>query len=76
MIVSEFITTIKQSADYFPGSLCLKSSDINGCVYKWLSTGSQYASRREIFIELDPTESELELLNKVCKSYIEIYPAY
>jgi hypothetical protein len=75
MTVAEFIITIKQRSDYYPSSLILKSSDNNGCLYKFLVNCGSYASRQEIFIQLDPEESELELINKTVISNIDVYPA-
>jgi hypothetical protein len=76
MKISEFLTEIKEKSNYVNNSLVLKSSDNYGCVYKYLVKlvdGS--AIRKEIFIELNPEESELDLENKEIINNIEIFPA-
>ena len=76
MTVTEFLDIVKQNDKYIEGSLYLKSGDNYGCVYKYLVlTPGLFASRREVFIELTPEESELELGNKTVISSIEVYPA-
>lgn len=75
MTVGTLINNIKNSADHFPNSMILKSSDNSGCVYKWLVRGKELATRKEIFIALDPEESELDLLEKTIIEYTEVYPA-
>jgi len=75
MTVAEFLTTIKQASDYYPNSLTLKSFDNYGCVYKYLVNCKYYASRQEIFIELDSNESELDLLNRTVVSTVIIQEA-
>ena len=76
MTVNELLNSIKQEEKYINGSLLLKSYDDNGCVYKYLILSpGLFGKRKEIFIELKPEESELDLLNKTVVSYIEIYPA-
>jgi len=75
MIVLDFLNSIKENPDYFPGSLYLKSSNNDGCVYKWLSKGNPYAFRKEVFVTLNPEESELSLENKSVLSFIEVEPA-
>jgi hypothetical protein len=77
MIVSEFLSNLKSQNDYINNSLILKSSDNFGCTYKYLilSGDDAIAIRKEIFIELDETESELNLLEKTIVNYIEVNPA-
>lgn len=75
MTIFQFLETIKDYDDYVPGSLYLKSYDNYGCVYKWLEKGILYGRRRKIFIELDPNEHELELVNKTYINSIEVFPA-
>lgn len=75
MKVLELLNTIKQHEDYYPNSLLLKSSDEYGCIYKWLIKVYNIAVRKEIFIELNLEESELNLLDKTVISYIEVSPA-
>lgn len=75
MTINEFIEIIKTN-NYVDNSLILKSQDNYACVYKYLEKNRfGYAERKEIFIELNPEQNELELLNKTVISYIEIYPA-
>jgi len=76
MTISELLISIEESSNYVNHSLQLKSSDNYGCVYKYLIKlidGS--ATRKEIFIELNTEESELDLANKTVIDKIEIYPA-
>jgi len=76
MIVSELLDTIKNNEKYVTNSLILKSSDDYGCVYKYIIISpGLFGVREEIFIALDPNESELALLNKTVITSIEIYPA-
>ena len=75
MTINEFLNTIKSNPDYVENSIILKSSDNYGCVYKFLLKANNIGIRKEIFIELDPEESEVELLNKTYISSIEITPA-
>jgi len=75
MTVSEFLITIESDQSYVNHSLYLKSSDNYGCVYKWLIKSNDIAIRKEIFVELNPQESELNLEDKTVVSYIEVYPA-
>jgi len=76
MTISELLISIKESSNYVNHSLILKSSDNYGCVYKYLIKvidGS--ATRKEIFIELNTEELELDLINKTVVNKIEVYPA-
>jgi len=77
MLISEFLNNIKESAGYIKGSLIYKSGDDNGAVYKYLilSGDTGTAIRKEIFVELNPTESNLDLENKTVVSSIEVCPA-
>lgn len=75
MKISDLLTQIKQETEYYPNSLILKSSDDNGCVYKYLIKGETFSTRKEIFIELNPEQSGIDLLQKDVISYIEIFPA-
>lgn len=77
MTISEFLTQIEVLPEYVNHSLFLKSSDNYGCVYKYLikRMGNDSAMRIELFIELDETESELELLNKTYINSVEVSPA-
>jgi len=75
MTIQEFITQIANDGDYVNHSLVLKSYDDYGCVYKWLQKCNNLAIRKEIFIELDIEEVELELLNKTVIASIEVNPA-
>lgn len=75
MTVGTLLNNIKNSADYFINSLLLKSSDNYGCTYKWLVKGKTLATRKEIFIALDPEESELELEQKTVIESTEVYPS-
>jgi hypothetical protein len=77
MIISEFLLNLKLQDNYINNSLILKSSDNSGCIYKYLvlSGDANIAIRKEIFIELDETEIELELLGKTVVHSIEVNPA-
>lgn len=75
MIISELLDQIKNNPDYVINSLYLKSSDNYGCTYKWLTNGSNLATRKQIFIATDIEESELELVNKTVIKWVEVYPA-
>ena len=76
MKVLEYLNTIKSLGNYVGGSLYLKSSNNSGCVYKYLIKNVDgSASRKEIFIELNEEENELELLDKTAINNIEVYPA-
>lgn len=76
MKVSDFINQIENLQEYISHSLILKSSDNYGCVYKYLiRQGNNSAIRIEVFIELDESENELDLLNKTVISSTEINPA-
>ena len=76
MIISNFLNQIKNLPEYINNSLYLKESDNYFCIYKYLIKRLENtAIRIEIFIELNPEESELELLNKTVINAIEIYPA-
>jgi len=74
MKVSELLNEIKEQSDYFPNSLYLKSSDNYGCVYKWLINQKEFASRQELFIALNPDESELNILDKTVIDSIKVEP--
>lgn len=76
MTVLELVNTITQCSDYMPQSMLLKSSDDYACVYKYLLKSGSIATRKEIFIALDESESALELLDKTVIEYIEVYPAF
>jgi phage-related protein len=76
MKISEYLNNIKDKSNYVHNSLFLKSLDEYGCVYKYLiRLVDDSANRKEIFIELDETESELDLLDKTVINAIEVYPA-
>ncbi len=75
MKVSDLLISIAENSDYVANSLLLKSSDNKGCSYKWLIKAGDIAYRKQIFIALDPEESELELLDKTVINYIEVSPA-
>jgi len=76
MIISEFLNQIKNLSEYVNNSLYLKSSDNYGCVYKYLIKISDTAAIRvEVFVELDPQESELNLEDKTLINNIEVNPA-
>jgi hypothetical protein len=76
MKVNEYLETIKNKSNYVNNSLYLKSADNLGCIYKYLiKQNDETAYRKEIFIELNSEESELDLLDKTVISYIEVYPA-
>lgn len=75
MIVAELLNNITQNSDYVFHSLFLKSSDNSGCVYKYLLKSGNIATRKEIFIELDESESQLSLEDKTVLYYIEVSPA-
>ena len=78
MTVQEYITAVAATDNYVHNSIMLKSSDSNGCVYKWLETmaiGKEIKSfRKEVFIELNPAETG-ELLSKTVVNSIEVLPA-
>jgi hypothetical protein len=77
MKVSEYLAIIQENNTYMNNSLYLKSADNYGCVYKYLIKRiDNSASRKEIFIELNEEESELDLLDKTVVNYIEVYPAH
>jgi len=75
MIVTEFLNIISSDDAYVHSSLYLKSSNDNGCVYKYLIKSRDMGIRKEIFIELNPEENELDLLEKTVINSIEVYPA-
>ena len=74
MKVIDILNDITNNSDYFPNSLYLKSEDDKGCVYKWLSHGAKYATRREIFIAFNENDTS-ELEQKEVIDYIEVTPA-
>ena len=78
MIISEWIDIIQANYKYVHNSLFLKSEDAYGCVYKWLEkqeiSGNVQSYRKEMFIELDETETG-ELLTKTIINTIEVIPA-
>ena len=75
MIVEELLNQIKNKENYIINSIILKSNDNYGCVYKWLEEYNGYANRKEIFIQLDETQTNLQLEDKTVVGYIEIIPA-
>lgn len=75
MTVNELLNNIRLIEDYFPNSIHLISSDNSGCVYKYLYKSNTLGIRKEIFIELNPEEFELNLLDKTVVSSIEVFPA-
>lgn len=75
MLVSEKLTALKAEPDYVANSMILKSSNSEGCTYKWLSLNPSgtFAVRREIFISTSTTEETVE--SRTIISSIEISPA-
>jgi len=76
MIVSELLNSIKGSGDYVNGSLVVKEENITGIIYKWLEKNIllNIAHSKEMFIELNPLESNLKIENKTVINFINIYP--
>jgi len=79
MKVLDLLNIVKNEEGYVNGSLEFFSSQsygvsINGIIYEYLcKTNLGYANKKRIFIELDPTESELDILDKTVLSFVEIY---
>mgnify|MGYP001270224273 CR=1 FL=1 len=59
MLVSDVVTTIKASSGYIANSLILKSSNAEGCTYKYLQTVGTVARRREWFISTSTSEDDV-----------------
>lgn len=76
MIIKEYLNSIESNPNYIVGSLYLKSWDNTGCVYKWLEKNSIGSFRKQVFITLNPEESDIELINKTFIDSIDIFPAH
>ena len=75
VIIQDKIDEIKNGSNYVNGSLIVYHLDDEGVVYKWLENIDGVAERKEIFIELDPDESNVILEQRIAVNNIEVEPA-
>jgi len=76
MTVQDVLDLYIAEDNYVENSMINKSSNDEGCTYKWLfknTSGSGF--RREIFISIEEAVSGETLEDRTVISYIEIFPA-
>ena len=73
--VKDKFIEIESQQNYVKNSLIVHSMDNKGAVIKWLIESDGVAERKKLFIELNPSESELPLDDRTNVRTIEIEPA-